>query len=412
MSNFLAIATVTAALQRVLQSSAQVDVPGAVVTTSRPDGQPAGSPGPAVNIYLYQVAPNAALRNGDLPTRNANADVVRRPRVALDLHYLLSFYGSEERLEPQRLLGSVVRTLHARPLLSAPIIDAVKAAATAMPPTNPFLADTDLSEQVELVRLTPLSISLDELSKLWSVFFQIPHALSVAYIASVVLIEEDVEPVATLPVLERDLVVRSFGRPEIHEVVAATGPDNPIIRGSTVVIRGRALRGDVTRVRVAGEDRAALSSTAAEVRFDLSTVPTAQLRPGPQVVQVVQQTLMGDPPTPHVGEVSNAVTFPLHPVVTGVGTTGTAASGTVTVDLDLEARPEQRVVLLLLEPATAERLFLFPGPERTSSLSSLDVDIAGAAPGDYLVQVAVDGAESPLETDAGGNVVGPAVTLT
>ena len=41
-----------------------------------------------------------------------------RPQAALDLHYLLTFYGNEAQLEPQRLLGSVVRTLHARPVLT------------------------------------------------------------------------------------------------------------------------------------------------------------------------------------------------------------------------------------------------------------------------------------------------------
>lgn len=37
MSNYLAIATVTATLQRTLQQSLQIDVEGARVTTNRPE---------------------------------------------------------------------------------------------------------------------------------------------------------------------------------------------------------------------------------------------------------------------------------------------------------------------------------------------------------------------------------------
>ena len=42
-------------------------------------------------------------------------------------------------------------------------------------------------------------MNLEELSKLWSVFFQTPYALSIAYQASVVLIEPDLEPIDAAP---------------------------------------------------------------------------------------------------------------------------------------------------------------------------------------------------------------------
>ena len=72
-------------------------------------------PTTGVNVFLYQVTPNAAWRNADLPTRRANGDLIQRPQAALDLHYLLTFYGDESLLQPQRVLGSVVRTLHCGP---------------------------------------------------------------------------------------------------------------------------------------------------------------------------------------------------------------------------------------------------------------------------------------------------------
>ncbi len=68
MSNYLAVATVTAALQQVLHPAVKAAVGGATFGFSRPtvDGTPTT---PQVNVFLYQVTPNAAYRNQHLPTR-------------------------------------------------------------------------------------------------------------------------------------------------------------------------------------------------------------------------------------------------------------------------------------------------------------------------------------------------------
>jgi hypothetical protein len=212
MSNFLAIATVTATLGRILQAAVGADVPGALVTAVRPDGPNSGVPDTGVNLFLYQVTPNAQWRNQDLPTRRADGTVAQRPQAALDLHYLLSFYGAEIELEPQRLLGSTLRTLHARPLLDrAAVVNAIAA--------NAFLAGSDLADAVESVRFTPMSLNLEELSKLWSVFFQTTYVLSVAYRASVVLLTAEAQPLLAQPVAER--VVRALPTLDLGGVQAA-----------------------------------------------------------------------------------------------------------------------------------------------------------------------------------------------
>src|SRR5829696_2873375 len=127
MSNFLAVATVTAALSQMVLDAVKVDVAGADVTTLRPNGAVSGT---KVNIYLYQVMPNAALSNADLPARRVDGQLLQRPVAALDLNYLLTFFGADAQLEPQRLLGSVVRTLHSRPVLTRDRIK--KTIATAL----------------------------------------------------------------------------------------------------------------------------------------------------------------------------------------------------------------------------------------------------------------------------------------
>ena len=120
MSNFLAIAAVTAALHRMLLSAVRADNADIDIniSTVRPDGTGSGITSTGINIYLYQITPNAALRNSDLPMRGRDGSLVKRPRIALDLHYLLSFYGDERTLEPQRIMGSTLKALHASPVIS------------------------------------------------------------------------------------------------------------------------------------------------------------------------------------------------------------------------------------------------------------------------------------------------------
>ncbi|MFE1784005.1 DUF4255 domain-containing protein [Streptomyces sp. NPDC059506] len=165
------------------------------VRAARPPAEP--PPDPTITVHLYQVTPNAALRNRDLPTRSPDgATLLTRPSTALDLHYLISCYGDEGQLVAQRLLGCVVRQLHETPLLTREVLEAAVAA-------RPFLEGSDLADSPQRVRLTPTQMDVDEMSKLWSTLFQTPHALSVCYQASAVLVDGGGEPVPAKPVRTR-----------------------------------------------------------------------------------------------------------------------------------------------------------------------------------------------------------------
>lgn len=408
MSNFLAIATVTAALRQTLQTAVGVDVPGSTVTTQRPDAPTNAVP--HVNIYLYQVTPNAAWRNADLPTRRTDGRLVQRPQAALNLHYLLTFYGDEDRLEPQRLLGSAVRTLHTMPIITRQVIR-----ETIANPLFSFLASSNLADEVELVKLTPTPLSTEELSKLWSVFPQTPYALSIAYQGTVVLIESEETPQKALPVRERSLYVMPFRQPAIEQVVSQEGADLPIVSGSTLTITGRQLRGEVTLVRVGGVEATPAPEQITDTEISLP-LPSG-LQAGVQGVQVIQQMLMGKPPTPHPGVESNVVAFVLCPTITPP-TVANATSHTVSdaahnwvtlfaADITVNVSPgvgkKQRVVLLLNEfdppkdrPAHS---YSFKAPPREEDASLIVIHISDVVPGAYLVRVQVDGAESPLTPD-------------
>jgi hypothetical protein len=199
VSNALAIATTTEALTTLLWAAAPI-VPGAQVTHMRPDRIKDGQT-PGINVFLYQVGPNGAYRNRELPVRGAAGEVVSRPRAAVELHYLVSFLGDDDSLEPHRLLGAAIRTLHEFPALGRGLLRDLSAAhqAAGGDPLG-WLADSDLDEQAELVRLTSMSLSIEEISKFWNVFFQTPYLLSVVVHASVIVIDGLETPVPPLPV--------------------------------------------------------------------------------------------------------------------------------------------------------------------------------------------------------------------
>lgn len=416
MSNFLAIATVTATLSQTVQAAVGADVPGATVTMLRPDRLGNEAQATGVNIYLYQVTSNAAYRNADVPTRRPDGGLAQRPQVALDLHYLLSFYGDEGQLEPQRLLGSVVRTLHARSVLTRQMIR-----DTVANPTFHFLETSNLADAIELVKFSPLPLNLEELSKLWSVFFQIPYTLSVAYQATVILLQSEEMPQVALPVRRRNLYVMPFRQPIIEGVMSQEGVDAPIVASSTLIIRGMRLRGDVTQVIIGGVEVTPQDVSEAQIRLQL---PADSLRAGVQGVQVVHHTLMGTPAVPHRGVESNLAAFVLRPTITAVTVSNPGGSGSelrsadVTVQVNPTIGVAQRVVLLLNELLGDEAAaYTFVAKPRNADANAITIPVSGVKAGEYLVRVQVDGAESPLDVDTNpdsptfNQYIGPKMTL-
>ncbi|MGW7529147.1 DUF4255 domain-containing protein [Streptomyces sp. NPDC054783] len=196
MSNTLAVATVTEALRQQIAQSLAPDIPFAVdVGARKPPTDPPAEP--TITVFLYQVTPNASLRNMDAPTRAADGTVLTRPSAALDLHYLISFYGDEAELVPQRLLGCVVRTLHENPVLSRAMIEAAA--------EQPYLQGTDLADSPQRVRFTPTALDIDDTSKLWGMLYQnnTPYALSLIYQGIAVMIDGRATPVEPKPVKTR-----------------------------------------------------------------------------------------------------------------------------------------------------------------------------------------------------------------
>lgn len=426
MSNYLAIATVTATLQRTLQATVQVDVDGARVTTVRPDSVGSGTPETGVNLYLYNIVHNPAWGNADLRTRNSDREYLKRPLIALDLHYLISCYGNEIELEPQRLMGSVVRTFHARSVLTREVIE-----DTVADSTYSYLADSNLADQVETVKLIPLSLSMDELSNLWSVFLQTPHSLSVAYEARVVLIESDDIPQRALPVRERRFFAAP-NQPQIEQVVPLAGMRQPILADSTLIIQGQRLQSNLTLISIGGVKITPQQVSSNQIILPLALLPAGALRPGVQSLQVIHPraapTPMGRnarvPSQETRGIESNVAAFVVRPTVQETSfsnldeTADDLRTAQVTVQLDLPVAKAQRVVLLLNERSIDRpTAYLFDALPRTEETHCLLFSIYDVKPGEYLVRVQVDGAESLLNVDTNSNsptfeqYIGPTIVV-
>jgi len=399
VSNYLAIAAVTGALQQLLQPAVAAAVLHAQVGFDRPNKDDAAATGPLVNVYLYQVTPNVALRNNELPTRRWDGTLTQRPQAALDLHYLFTFHGDDTKLEPQRLLGAVVGALQAQPVLSADDITNGE--------NHLNLGITGLASQVERVRFTPTALSLEEFSKLWSVFFQVEYALSAAYQASVVLIESDLTPQEALPVQTRYLYTAPFRAPYIDRVVSQSGADQPILAGGAISIQGRQLRGAMTVVLVEGLEITPTSATDSEIKV---TLP-AGVHAGVKVLQVAQKSLMGNPPTLHHGVESNGAALVLRPAITNAAAAvAPPAVGNVNVTLTVSPNigAGQRAVLVLNNAGAS---FVSTAAVAPAESNQVTLNIGGVPTGTYLARVQIDGAESLLTQGPGGQFTGPTVNM-
>jgi Pvc16 N-terminal domain len=271
----------------------------------------------------------------------------------------------------------------------------------------------------------PLSLNLEELSKLWSTLFRVPYVLSVAYEASVVLVESQVTPRPALPVRLRNVYALPIRRPHVERVVSEDGPDEPIVADTAIVLGGERLRAAETRVRIGEtvveppvED---VHETEVRVTLGLPLFSSGTLRSGVQGAQVIHLLDIGTPPAPHRGFESNVAPFVLRPTIASTtvsdvdGTGADPRDATVTVVADPPIGKDQRVVLLL-DADPGDQAYSFQAPSRDLPADPVEIRVEGVAAGTYIVRIQVDGAESVLEAETTpgpnlGRFIGPTLTI-
>ncbi len=428
MSNSLAIATVTESMRYMIHGALDGSgVDGAHVTTLRPDA-PSGLPNPGVNIFLYRVTPNTAGQNVDLPTRRADGSLIRQPQAALDLHYLLTFYGDDTTLDTQRLMGATILELHSVPVLSRDLIRHVQ---------NQFawLNSSNLADQIDLVRVRPANLNLDETNKLWMTFPNVDYVLSVAYIAGVVLIaSDDPPPASALPVVRWRVKAVPFSLASIDSIEPQPVDLSPMAPNQITLFGSNLDPSDDVMFSTPGQTNPipGIVQSGMGGQQLVVTLPTGPsgLRPGVNTVQLTQPETAPSSSSdlPRAIAQSNVAAFVVRPTI--VSKTYGSPPGQLVIVLSTPVGPRQQVSLLLNElGSSAPKAYAVPASPRLTPTDTLQFDLSGIStgsippelfggqggsipPGTYLVRVRVDGAESLLETDnVSGSFNGPIVTI-
>ena len=400
MSNYLAVATVTKALAQILDSAVKSAVDSSGAVTQRPDP---GTKTACVDLFLYQVTPNAALRSSDLPTRNAQGQVVSRPTSALDLHYLMSFYGDDSKFEPQRMLGAVVRSLLAEPGLTRERILGV-----SKDDNGDNMSGSNLADAVEQVKFTPKALTIDELSRIWSIFYQVPYALSVAYTATVVLIESEEPALPSQPVLQRGPkdqgVETQLGPfPQLDTWHIGEGDDDdarlrfpsyPSARlGTILTLRGRNLGGDSLVVQLVNQH---LQESVPDIPATLTAGRANEIKVAiPNVTADASKWVAGiytvsvAVTTAGVTRNTNSLPLPFAPQITAINAAPRDADHNVLVTVTPApiVKPAQTVFLSLPDrdvPANIRSLVTDP----------LQFSLINPSAGQVMVRLRVDGVDS------------------
>ncbi len=421
MSTALAIAAATRVLTSVIDDNVNAaglsGVLGTAQTTASPPDKVKtdSGEGPQLNLFLYQVSFNQGWREVGLPSRNASGDGIDRPPLGLDLHYMLTAYGPED-YTPEILLGLGVQALHETPFLYRQKIRDVFTPPPPLSVIDQALATANLADQIEMIKIAPSPMNLEELSKLWTAL-QGKYRPSVSFIVSVVLIESEAQIRTPLPVLTRNLAVLPFQEPSIDAVTPQILPWLPSAR---VVISGQNLGGaGVVAVFSGNPDMAqtlTLTHNGGSAAILLPPLPA-----GINTLRVMRQLAIGTPPPRNIIE-SNVGMFILQPVIRGAPnepiTVGPTVGGItpVTVPLDPVLTATQHVSLLLNQLAPPVGVpptsYSFDAAPADIAANAVTFRISGVGGGQYLVRVRVDGAESPLRADpASGQFIGPKVNL-
>lgn len=409
MSNALAIASVTAVLVRLLENTLALNAVDdamsaqAKVTALAPDLID-GETAVQLNLFLYNVEPNEGWRNVGQPSRDARGDRLTNPPLALDLYYLLTAYGKES-YEADILLGYAMQLLHDWPVLTRDGIRAVVASLTSgggvVPQALQAIADdTDLAEQVELIKITQHSMDSEERSNLWAAV-RANFRPSAVYHASVVLIESEYPGRSPLPVLTRGkadagVIVSPSLVPPFPTLTSVEPPDQQVSArlGEVLTVSGFNLDGDSETVIVesprlpaAFELTPQAGNTETQLKVKLETATPAD---DPQNWVAGVYTLSVAVTESGERHVTSELPFTLAPRVTSAGAVRDGGGVvTLTVVCVPDVRPEQRASLIV----GSREIQPDAHATQTDTLTFTDATLA---PGTYRLRLRVDGAESLL----------------
>ena len=398
MSNGLSIAATTATIRNLLLVQLPLIDPELAdleVTTQPPDLARKGIVKSQLNLFLYQTAVNAAWRNHDQP-RQVRPGETGMPPLALDLHYLLTAYGRGESDNDgisHRALGCAMGLLNDHALLGSEEI------AQALP-------GNDLGDQIERVRITPMPMGAEEMSKLWTTF-QSQYRVSAAYSVGVILIDSRRPVRSPLPVLKRGETDRGplavAGLAPLLEEIRMPRSQSAVRLGEAFVLAGKNLFATDTSITISRPGDVSLpvaddiiltplaGDTQGEILVQIADVDTdanamSRWRPGYYLL-TLKQTPAGLPVVS-----SNALPFALAPRITLTPLAALAGTIALTLTCAPRLRAGQQVHLILgdrqFAPDTVDT------PADMTLPTTLSFTVPDVEAGNRIVRLRVDGVDS------------------
>jgi len=398
MSNYLAVGGVSAVLRYLLTSTLTTTGPSSIlssspgITATSPDLVPVGpDEQPRLNLFMYYASLNPALRNQGLPSRNAQGAQISDPPLALNLHYLVSAYGSTQ-FDPEILLAWAMKVFHDTPVVPRlSIQNALDDLLTGGTHEDTLINGSLLANQIEHIRITPETLTTEEIYRLWTAF-QTNYRPTTSYQVSVVVIQDTNAYTSNLPVQKRTLLVQPMQTP----VIASLTP-NPIAVGATLTIQGNNFVGTPPNTTLVSFDGAPGIAPATLQSSCLRVVLPVTLQAGTRSVRIQSSITFPLTSTPHAGFSSNSMPFQLIPTISDAAPNPVAQGGTLTLTLSPSVGSMQQATLYLGDNALPIDQRPISGPTTSTTLAfPIPADFPT---GTYPLRVEIDGAQSSLTLD-------------
>jgi hypothetical protein len=343
-----------------------------------------------VNLFLHQVTYNPGWRNVDLPSLGADGRTpLTNPPLPLDLHYLLTAYGSED-CQAEALLGHTLLLLHQFPVIARRDISVALGALTPSPFAVALNA-SGLADQIEQIKITPSPLNREEMAWLWTAL-KADYRPTFPFQASVVLIEPETPLSLSFPVLSRNIVVNALQPAQILEVVP---PDRQVsaAAGDMVTVNGEFLKGATGVVlsypRLGAQPPApAINVTANSLQF----IVPADTVAAPCPAGIYSLAVNFADPLGNVTQTSNSLPFAVAPILqlTPLHVVQTGTTTEVTATFSPAARPNQKVSLAIGSQSV-------PAPAFETNQTTLTFIFAPPlAAGKQLARLVVDGSPSQI----------------
>jgi hypothetical protein len=228
---------------------------------------------------------------------------------------LMTVYPENEELEmqdldPQQVLARAMTVLEENSSLTRNQIINTRTKPSSI--LTDASSEDYLEDQIEQVKITLHPASVEEMTKLWSSFFQTHYRLSVAYAATVVLLDRKKTIPPSLPVQERKLYVMPTASPVIDRIEPQVVER---VANAQIKIIGTNLYAE--NVKVYFDNNIAVTPEATAISMNQISIKTpVKLPAGVKTVRVVHPLVAGDPPVEHLDwQTSNVGAFVLAPSI-------------------------------------------------------------------------------------------------